>query len=131
MSQCNIKPRSPAGEMTIVLYFVATATHCLSHTSISRVNMPVSVALIMDLLEKWCRDVEKSMHQFILLDSRLMELKKRLGRVKRRGHLPLQYSLEVQRDTLEGVICQYKTYLRRRLGEIRHAQQIVISLTSS
>lgn len=85
--------------------------------------------LIESMITEVIAEVNSAKVQFTILRNQLTEIGTRLRRAKCNHCLSQQYSLELQRDSLEGVICMYKRYLHHkvakmnRLSEKLHQQQ--------
>ena len=79
--------------------------------------------ILIDLLQEVCREIDCAVSQYDLMQSKLRHITLRLDRALRTERLSSVASLELQRDSIQGVMCMYGEYLERKLHKHNQIQR--------
>ena len=79
--------------------------------------------ILIDLLQEVCREIDCAVSQYNLMQSKLRHITLRLDRALRTERLSSVASLELQRDSIQGVMCMYGEYLQRQLHKYNQIQR--------
>lgn len=74
-----------------------------------------NVAVVTSLTDETIHSLDAASGQLQLLDQKLKELTVRCNRALEGGRLHAAASLELQRDTVLGLYCMYKEYIKRKV----------------
>lgn len=83
-------------------------------TTVDEVNPDV----LADILTRISQQLDRVMSQYLLLDGQLAEINTRLRRAEQSHRLPHVYSLQIQRDCTEGMICMYRRFMLIRMTQM-------------
>lgn len=77
--------------------------------------------IVIQLKEETIQLLHAAIKQYQLIENRLNGMNIRLERAKKNGRLLA--SLEMQRDTTEGVLCMYEEYIKRQVTKLYQLQK--------
>jgi len=77
--------------------------------------------IVIQLKEETIQLLHAAIKQYQLIENRLNGMNIRLERAKKNGRL--LPSLEMQRDTTEGVLCMYEEYIKRQVTKLHQLQK--------
>jgi len=76
-------------------------------------------AILEDLTEETIALMDKALVTYNMIERKLKELSLKHARAKRAGRLTAVASLEMQMETVSGVLCMYREYVERQMVKLR------------
>ena len=95
--------------------------HCES-SECDSVTSAFNESVLNDMMEEVCRELERAADQYLHIKDKLRAINVRLDRARSSQRLAQQASLELQRDTTEGVMCVYSEYIQRKMQKLNSIQ---------
>ena len=81
-------------------------------------------SVLIDMSHEVCTELESAASQYFLLKDKLQQVLVRLSRASTSRRQSYMMSLEIQRDTIEGLVCMYGEYIERKMDKLRHIEMV-------
>jgi len=79
--------------------------------------------IVLQLTEETIQLLDEAIKQYKLIENQLHYITVRLERARKAGRFV--GSLEIQRDTVDGVRCMYREYIQRQVIKLQQLQKTV------